>query len=68
MTNRYRKRDAGLNAGDYALTLGEIAQELGITCERVRQLETRALAKAKTILERRGFTLQDLLPDGDHHD
>ncbi len=46
MSRRYRKPDAGLKRDDLAMTLGEIAQGLGITRERVRQLETRALAKA----------------------
>ncbi len=47
------------------MNLAEIGRELGISHERVRQLEARALAKAKAILERRGYTLQDLLPDGE---
>lgn len=35
-----------------AMTLAEIAEELGITRERVRQIETSALAKMKRALER----------------
>ncbi len=67
MSRRYpRKRDAGLTRDDYAMTLEEIGQELGVTRERVRQLEARALRKAKKILERWGYTLQDLL-GGEHH-
>lgn len=62
----YPKRDAGLKFYDYAKSLEEVSQELGISRERVRQLENRALAKAKQILERRGYTLQDLL-DGERN-
>ncbi len=61
MSSRYRKRDAGLKLGDYSRTLGEVARELGISPERVRQLENRALAKARAILERHGYRLEDLL-------
>lgn len=61
MSSRYRKRDAGLKSCDFAMTLDEVGQELGISRERVRQLENRALAKAKAILKKRGFTVQDLL-------
>lgn len=62
----YPKRDAGMKFGDYAMTLDEVGLELGVSRERIRQLENRALAKAKVILERRGYTLQDLL-GGDPH-
>ncbi len=68
MSRHYRKREAGLKEADYAMTLTEIGRELGVTCERSRQLEARALRKAKGILKRWGYTLQDLLPDGEHHD
>jgi DNA-directed RNA polymerase sigma subunit (sigma70/sigma32) len=64
MSRRYRKPDAGLKHCDYALTLAEIGRELGISYERVRQLENRALSKARAILHKRGFTLQDFL-DGE---
>lgn len=68
MSRHYPRRpDAGMEPDDYAMTLREIGQELGISRERVRQLEANSLAKAKTILEKWGYTLQDLLPDGDHH-
>lgn len=43
------------------MTHEEIGQFFGITPERVRQIEARALAKAKRILERRGITVADLL-------
>ena len=61
-----RKRDAGLKFCDFAMTLNEIGRELGITRERARQLESRALAKARVILRRRGYTLQDLLGEDPH--
>jgi DNA-directed RNA polymerase sigma subunit (sigma70/sigma32) len=60
------KRDAGLKFDDYAMTLAEVGRELGISRERARQLEKRALTKARVILRRRGYTLQDLLGE-DHH-
>jgi DNA-directed RNA polymerase sigma subunit (sigma70/sigma32) len=66
MSSCYHKRDAGMKFYDFAMTLEEIGQELGISRERVRQLEARALTKARVILRRRGYTLQDLL-GGDHH-
>lgn len=67
MSNCYRpKRDAGMKFGDYAMTLDQVAQEFGVSRERIRQIENRALAKARVILGRRGYTLQDLL-GGDHH-
>ncbi len=59
MSSHYRKRDAGLKEADYAMTLAEIGRELGVPRERARQLEARALRKAKKILERWGYTLQD---------
>ena len=62
MSSHYHpKRDAGMKFCDYAMTLDEVGRELGVSRERIRQLENRALAKAKKILERRGYTLQDLL-------
>ena len=67
MSNHYYpKRDAGMKFGDYVMTLDEVGRELGVSRERIRQLENRALAKAKKILERRGYTLQDFL-DGERH-
>ena len=45
-------------------TLDEVAHELGITCERVRQLEARALWKLRQGLLARGYCAADFL-DGD---
>jgi DNA-directed RNA polymerase sigma subunit (sigma70/sigma32) len=43
------------------MTLEQVSLELGVTRERARQIEQAALRKARRILERRGFTLEDLL-------
>ena len=37
----------GLNKGDEPLTLEQVGQELGVTKERIRQLESRALKKLR---------------------
>ena len=44
---------------DYAATLDEVAEVLGLSRERVRQIEGRALLKVRLALERRGI-------DADH--
>ncbi len=59
-----RKPNAVLKSYEYAMTLEEISQELGVSRERVRQLENRALGKARAILERHGYRLEDLLEGG----
>lgn len=40
-------------------TLAEIGQELGITRERVRQIEAQALRKVRAALVVRGFTVAE---------
>ena len=40
---------------DYAATLDEVAEVLGLSRERVRQIEGRALLKVRLALERRGI-------------
>ena len=42
-------------------TLEEVGQELGVTRERVRQIEMNALAKARILLHRWGIESDDLL-------
>ena len=42
-------------------TLEEVGQELGVTRERVRQIEMNALAKARILLHRWGLESDDLL-------
>lgn len=61
-----RRCDAGLRSTDFVMTLEEVGHALGVSRERVRQLENRALKKARAILARKGFTLQDFL-DGEHN-
>lgn len=41
-------------------TREEVAQIMGMTVERVRQIEEHALMKAYTYLKKRGLSLQDL--------
>jgi len=48
---------------DDAATLEELGQALGVSKERVRQLEQRALQKMKSLLLERVTGPGDLLPD-----
>ncbi len=50
----------GLDGGE-AKTLEEIGRELGLTRERVRQIEMAALGRIRAALERRTLTQEDLL-------
>ena len=47
---------------DCQRTLEEIGDEMGISRERVRQLEHRALQKCRRWCDRHGYDLADLLP------
>ena len=44
---------------DPYMTLAEIADIMGMSRERVRQIEVRALGKVKTELYKRGITAED---------
>ena len=46
---------------DNGVTLETIAQELGVTRERVRQIEAKALQKCRLWCIRHGYRLEDLL-------
>jgi DNA-directed RNA polymerase sigma subunit (sigma70/sigma32) len=48
--------------GGRAMTLDQISQELGITRERVRQIEKEAIAKIKARCERMGLKAEYILP------
>ncbi len=50
----------GLDGGE-AETLEEIGQSLGLTRERVRQIETAALVKLRAVIEQKTMTQDDLL-------
>ncbi len=50
----------GLDGGE-AKTLEEIGRELGLTRERVRQIEMAALGRIRSALERKTLTQEDLL-------
>jgi RNA polymerase nonessential primary-like sigma factor len=54
------ERRYGLN-GCEVVTLEDLAAELGVTRERVRQIQGEALDKLRAKLERRGFTKDALL-------
>ncbi|MFQ5429572.1 MAG: sigma-70 family RNA polymerase sigma factor [Phycisphaerae bacterium] len=51
------ERHFGLAEADRARTLGEIGREIGISKERVRQIEQRALGKLRAALGDRGVEL-----------
>ncbi len=50
----------GLDGGE-AQTLEEIGQSLGLTRERVRQIETAALVKLRSVIEQKTMVQADLL-------
>ncbi len=47
-------------------TLQELADELGVSRERIRQIEKKAMAKALRACKRLGITIEDILGDGPH--
>ena len=46
---------------EYNMSLEEIAQHMGLTRERVRQIQNEALIKLKNGLLERGYTAHDFL-------
>jgi RNA polymerase nonessential primary-like sigma factor len=57
------ERRFGLHGREVA-TLEEIGSELGVTRERVRQIQIEAIKRLRQILEREGFSLDALFHEG----
>ena len=53
------ERRFGLHGSEIS-TLEEIGNELGVTRERVRQIQIEAIKRLRQILEREGFSLDTL--------
>lgn len=49
------------------LTLEQIAREMNVTRERVRQIEVAALRKCRRWAERNGYCLEDILRTEDRY-
>lgn len=64
-SERYRERRSATRDGiERCHTLQEIADEMGLTRERVRQIEVEALGKLRQALDDDGRGLHDLLEQG----
>lgn len=48
---------------DYAMSQAEVAEKLFLHKNSILDIERRALAKLRVILEQRGITAEDLLED-----
>ena len=57
-----REHRFGLHGREVA-TLEEIGNELGVTRERVRQIQIEAIKRLRQILVREGFSLESLNMD-----
>lgn len=62
LTPRERRIIRRRRLAEEAVTLEDLGRELGVSKERVRQLEHRALSKLKSAIERRVEVTADLLP------
>ena len=47
-----------------AMTLEEVARELGVSKITIYRIERRALRKLRRVMQRRGLELTDLIPNG----
>lgn len=56
-----KSRAGSLNSTHNGSTLLEIADLLGLTRERVRQIEAKALTKIRNRLQMQGITARDLI-------
>ena len=56
------ERRFGLHGYENA-TLEQVARELGVTRERVRQIQMDALKRLRSILENEGFNVENVFPD-----
>jgi RNA polymerase nonessential primary-like sigma factor len=56
------ERRFGLHERDIA-TLEEVGNEIGVTRERVRQIQIEALSRLRQMMEREGLSVESLLPD-----
>ena len=64
LTDRHREvicRRFGL-LGHEATTLRAISEEIGLTRERIRQIQVDALKRLRVLLDEQGFSFEDL-PD-----
>ena len=58
---RKTKSDSPLRQSQYCYTRAEVAEELGVSVQRVAQIERRALNKLRRMLSARGFLKQDAM-------
>ncbi len=59
----YRERVITVADEGGGMTLEAVGRELGLTRERIRQIESRALGKLAAALAARGIRAEDLLRD-----
>jgi RNA polymerase sigma factor (sigma-70 family) len=55
LSERFGMKDAGRKAAREAKTLRQVAEVFGVTKERVRQIQNRALAKLREVLDEQAF-------------